>query len=254
MLVIATKLYYPFHLPINAQHAYSLTDPTALALDWSTWIKAQESHQARTNGEDQLPRGSEINITEDDVMNMKGDQLDQYMDFYERTFIDETRAKTKTRPVHEHLLGMFPTGRPEGSSPTQYSYPEHAERERLSTDEALKTVVRSLSLRPIASEDTEKTVDRVGSHYKRYRKAEDLDETARIFHTKVAELLGIKLENLLVAVGQVERKLMAWRAAKVKRDLEKDREANDLEEDMARVVASASEESGDEMEEDDDNN
>lgn len=149
-------------------------------------------------------------------MKLTGEELDQYMDFYERTFIDEERAKTKSRGLPEQLLDMFPTGRLDGSSRAEYSYEEQEEKEEDSRKKTLEAVIGSLKLRPITTDDSDEPVPRIGSFYKRYRKVEDLDGCAKVFHEKVAQIAGIKVETLLLAVGQLERKLIVYQKAKAK--------------------------------------
>ena len=166
-------------------------------------------------------------------MNMTDEKMDEYMDFYERTFVDDERAETKSRGLPKQLLDMFPTGRPNGSAPPPYSYDEHTKKEHASISQRLAFVVSSLRMRPIATykeddDDDNKTKPRIGSFYKRYRRVEDLDSFAKFFHEKVAETVAVKLETLLVAVRQMERKLIRWREARVKQGLE-DRESSDSE-------------------------
>lgn len=216
LLVLATKLYHPFDEDKIPRHARSLADPAALAIDWAAWASAQKDQDAHLHREGSLPRGSEINVTEEHVMKMTGDEMDQYMDFYGRTFIDEERVKTKSRGLPEQLLDMFPTDRLDGSLPAQYSYKEQEEKEEASKKTTLEAVLGSLKMRPITPDDSDEPVPRIGSLYKCYRKAEDLDGYASIFHEKVAQIAGIKLETLLLAVRQLERKLIVHQAAKAK--------------------------------------
>ena len=226
LLVIATKLYHPFDSATRPRHARSTTDPTILTINWSAWTEAQKSHDARMNPEDHLPRGSELNVTEEDAMSMTGQQLDDYMDFYERTFIDKERAETKKKGLPKQLLDMFPTGRLDGPAPEPYSYSEQTAKEEASIGEKLASMVSNLQVRPIAATgevtaDDEKEL-KIGSFYKRYRRVDELEGDARFFHEKVAEAVGIKLETLLIAVGQMERRLINWRAARVKEGLASD--------------------------------
>ena len=224
-LIIAVKVYHPFDS--FARHARSFADPAALTFDWETWVNAQKSNNVRATGESHLERGSEINVTEKDVMNMTGDQLDDYMDWYERTFIDESRAEEKARGLPKQLLDMFPIGRPDGSSPTPYDHTQMATEEQETIDSRLKMVVGKLRLRTLVSHDPEDSVETdthstpLGSFYKRYRNVEDLTPHAKAFHEAVAAAIGVRLKTLVVAVGQVERKLVKWRDAKVKADKDK---------------------------------
>ena len=222
LLVIAVKLYHPFDSSIR--HVRSLADPAALTIDWESWVDDQSSCKMHVTGGTHLERGSEISVTEKDVMNMTGEQLDEYMDWYERTFVDESRAEEKARGLPKQLLDMFPTGRIDGSDPTPYSHDQMAVEEEEAVDKKLNTVMCKLRLRNVISDDLEGSMGisedstRIGSFYKRYRKVEDLTPHAKAFHEAVAQAIGIRLETLILAVGQVERRLVKWKDAKVKAD------------------------------------
>ena len=125
LLVIVVKLHHPFDGLIR--HVRSLADSAALTIDWETWVDRQSSCKMHAADGTHLERGSEINVTEKDVMNMTGEQLDEYIDWYERTFVDEPRAEEKARALPKQLLDMFPTGRIDGSDPTPYSHDRMAE-------------------------------------------------------------------------------------------------------------------------------
>ena len=217
LLIIATKLYHPFDdLP---RHVPSLADPAALSIDWPSWVQAQKAHNASNTDGNHLQRGTEINITEVDAMAMSGEQLDEYMDYYERTFIDTDRVEQK---LPKDLLDMFPTGRLDSSEPASYSYQEQFAKEQEAVEETLEAVVGSMRLRNVISKESEESVRRIGSFYKRYRRIEDLDGDAKVFHEIVAERVGVRLETLVLAVGQMERLLIKWREGKVKEGLEEE--------------------------------
>lgn len=184
-------------------------------------MQAHKAHNASNTDESHLQRGTEINITEVDAMQMSGEQLDEYMDYYERTFIDPDRIEQK---LPKELLDMFPTGRLDGSEPVSYSYQEQVAKEQEAVEETLDAVIGSMRLRKVIPKESEEPVRRIGSFYKRYRRAEDLDGYAKVFHEKVAEIIGVKLETLVLAVGQMERLLIKWREAKVREGLEEEEE------------------------------
>lgn len=229
ILVIAVKLYHPFDSSIR--HVRSLADPAALTIDWKSWVDVQSSFKKHATGGTHLERGTEISVTEKDVMNMTGEQLDEYMDWYERTFVDESRAEEKSRGLPKQLLDMFPIGRIDGSDPTPYSHDRMAVQEEEAVDKKLNTVMCKLRLRNVISDDPEGSMGisedstLIGSFYKRYRKVEDLTPHAKVFHEVVAQAIGIGLETLILAVGQMERRLVKWKDAKVK--------AGEMEDDTA---------------------
>ena len=226
LLIIAVKLYHPFDG--LTRHVRSLADSAALKVDWTTWVDAQSSHNGHDTGEPHLERGSEINVTEKAVFDMTDKQLDEYMDWYESTFVDETRMEEKSRGIPKQLLDMFPTGRTDGSSPTPYNYDQIADERQGTIEKRLNVVMGNLRLRSVISDESEdldgghEDSNRIGSFYKRYRKVEDLTPHARAFHEAVAEAVGVRLDTLILAVGQVERKLVKWREAKVRAEKEKD--------------------------------
>lgn len=226
LLIIAVKLFHPFDG--LTRQVRSLADSAAMTIDWATWVDVQSSHYVRATGEAHLERGSEINVTEKDVMSMPGELLDEYMDWYERTFVDETRVEEKARGLPKQLLDMFPTSRIDGSSPTPYNYNQMAAEDQETIDKRLNVVIGKLHLRDVVFDESEdfagvhEDSTRIGSFYKRYRKIEDLTPHAKAFHEAVAEAIGVKLETLILAVGQVERRLVKWREAKVKADKEED--------------------------------
>ena len=220
LLLIAVKLYHPFDGFIR--HVRSLADPAALTIDWKSWVDGQSSYNIHATGETHLERGTEISVSEKDVMSMTGEQLDEYMDWYERTFVDESRAEEKPRGLPKQLLDMFPTGRIDGSDPTPYDHDQMAVEEQEALDKRLNLMTGKLRLRPVVSDEfdgdirTDVDSTQLGTFYKRYRKVEDLTPHAKAFHEAVAEAIGVKLDTLVLAVGQVERKLVKWRDAKVK--------------------------------------
>jgi len=87
LIVIATKLSHPFddleRIP------QSETDPTTVKVDWARWRKIMA--EAPTKG---LNRGEEIKVTEADVMKMSGNKMDDYLDWYQRTWIDDRNPKS----------------------------------------------------------------------------------------------------------------------------------------------------------------
>jgi RNA polymerase I-specific transcription initiation factor RRN7 len=89
LIIISTKLCHPFDDIIRVPE--SVTDPSGLRLDWETWseIMTEKQHKG-------LRRVQEINVTDVDVFKMKGKELDDYLDWYQRTWVDNSDPKSKS--------------------------------------------------------------------------------------------------------------------------------------------------------------
>lgn len=220
LLVIAVKLYHPF----DSQPRYSrtLSEFGTLVIDWDVWCKSQSEYATRHTSAGKLGRGNEINVNENDVMAMSGEQLDEYLDWYEKTWIKEDSQEPQSGKIPQQLLDLFPTGRPDGSSPVKVDHAQEAKTDQVALDQKLKNAQGSLKLRAIISGEGEerkrKPVKRIGSFYKRYRNIEDLSPQAKIFYEAAANSAGISLSSLVLAIIQLERKLETLRGNDVKND------------------------------------
>lgn len=162
-----------------------------------------------------------MNVMEKDVMNkLTASQLDEYLDWAERTLVDPEPPGKGGLP--KQILDMFPTGRFDGSSAKELSFEEETRTDQISSEFMLEACMKRLKMRTICPEDEEGEGERrrLGSFYKRYHKAEDLTPSARKFHEAVASLLYVSLNTLLVAVLQVERILQVFVGSELKKDAE----------------------------------
>ena len=87
LIIIATKLCQPFDDIVRVPE--NVTDPSGLRLDWEAWseIMAEKAPEG-------LKRGQEINVTDDDIFKMNGKELDDYLDWYQRTWVDDSDPKS----------------------------------------------------------------------------------------------------------------------------------------------------------------
>lgn len=87
LIIIATKLSHPFDDIVR--HPESDSDPTTVKMDWKKWeaIMVDKSQE-------KLKRGDEIYVEDTEVVNMSEKQMDQYLDWYQRTWIDGTEPKS----------------------------------------------------------------------------------------------------------------------------------------------------------------
>ncbi len=226
LLVIAVKLYHPF----DSQPRYSrtLSEFGTLVIDWDVWCKSQTEYAARHTSAGKLGRGNEINVNENDVMAMSGEQLDEYLDWYEKTWIKEESQEPQSRRIPQQLLDLFPTGRYDGSSQAKVDLDQEARTDQIALDQKLKIIQGNLNLRnTISEESNEQPVKRIGSFYKRYRNIDDLSPEARIFYEAAATSVGMSLASLTLAVIQLERKLETLRDNEVKNDLLEDEDLSE---------------------------
>lgn len=218
LLVVAVKMYYSFDS--QDRHPRSQLDVAVLHVDWDKWGELQEQHDRRLTLNGEIGRGNEMLVTEQDVMKMSGGQLDEYLDWYEKTWINEEDDHHNKKGLPKQLLDMFPTSRINSSLVAAVGFDAEKKAEGDSLDEKLRMIQSKLKLRPVVSAESEgksrEPLRRLGSLYKRYRKIEDLPPQAKRFHEAAASLIGVSMTTLLMAVRQMEVKLRVWRAKHLK--------------------------------------
>lgn len=213
LLVVAVKLHHPFdHVQ---RYATAINDPGIMTVDWDIWCKQQKDFDHRLTSEGKLGRGNEMKIQDRDVLNMTGAQMDEYLDWFERTWVQEGNQEAKKGSLPTQLLDMFPTDRLDGSSAPVVDIQDLVDADQKALDVKLKAAQARLKIRGIVSEEragkSKVPVRRMGSFYKRYRKEEDLPPTAKAFYEAAANLIAVSLHTLLVAVLQTEQKLLKYK-------------------------------------------
>lgn len=114
LIVIATKLFFPFD-KIRRQPE-SVNEPTTQVMDWTVWEQAQRHFENREAAAGHLEKGKELLTSENDVFSMTTTQMDEYLDWYENSWLISSKGITIT-PCYILLsiLTSFspqPTGRP----------------------------------------------------------------------------------------------------------------------------------------------
>lgn len=89
LLIIATKLSQPFD--DIRRYPSSLSDATTVKLDWKKWVSIIAD--PKVSG---LKRGEELSVKDDDVWKMDGKMMDDYMDWYQRIWIDDRKPKSNS--------------------------------------------------------------------------------------------------------------------------------------------------------------
>ncbi len=89
LIVISTKLCQPFDDIVRVPE--SVIDPSGLRLHWEEWQEIMAEKLPKG-----LRRGEEIKVTDEDVLKMNGKKLDDYLDWYRRTWIDDDDPKRES--------------------------------------------------------------------------------------------------------------------------------------------------------------
>ncbi|KAJ5084683.1 hypothetical protein NUU61_009262 [Penicillium alfredii] len=218
LTVIATKLFFP--LDDLKRYPATNREPGAQFMDWSVWERAQRHFNNHERVGGKIGKDHVVQLTDKDVLTMTPDQLDEYMDWYESSWLDTPR-------VLNRVADMFPINRPEAEA--QSNPPAASTAAATSdTDEALQALLQSVmqDLKPkrVILEEDETDVPRPGAWYRRYRWESQLAGPARAFYELAAELAAVSLPTLIRAVTVGEFRIARW--------LENQRRAEYLDNEM----------------------
>ncbi|KAI9375680.1 RNA polymerase I-specific transcription initiation factor Rrn7 [Aspergillus egyptiacus] len=197
LVVIATKLLFPFD--DIQRHPTSAQEPTVQEIDWSAWVEVQSHFERRGASSGRIGKGKEILVNEGDVLTMTPDQLDEYMNWYESSWLDSSKDPGP-------LASLFPLG---GSNQSRAEGPEVEDNEEKALDTMLGMAQRYLKTRAIV-DDPDSDLPRPGSFYPRYRQESDLPDSARAFYETTAKVSGISLSTLVRCVSQAEMQINKW--------------------------------------------
>ncbi|RMZ81064.1 hypothetical protein DV738_g2350, partial [Chaetothyriales sp. CBS 135597] len=216
LVVLATKLLFPFDAQHVERYPSSLSQPGALLLNWAEWVKLKDSFQKSMAGlkEHRGQTGSHLLTNDLGVMSMTDNQLDKYMDWYQDTF-----ARVHDRddsPLGQQVLDMFPL-------PDRVAIPvavkaEHhkefqGEKQRLRIKRLEDVLNKCLNTQtPVSEEEAEsKLVLRPGMKFPRISSVTDLDGPAEAFYQEAADISSLTLDQLVHAVRHTELKFEKWR-------------------------------------------
>jgi len=200
VLVVAVKLLYPFEG--GERCVAGAAEMAAAVVDWSVWGE-------RVRG----PSGYEwaMGVREEDVLGMSGEQVDEYLDWYAESYMNDERVveRGKQADFRRYLLETFPvekSGKDGGEEDQQRM--EKAKMKRLNK------VISTMKVQPIVTDEQEEKglskILRPGENYKRYRNAEELPLHAKKFYEAVAKWVGFDLNMLINAVFLTEIALEKW--------------------------------------------
>jgi RNA polymerase I-specific transcription initiation factor RRN7 len=252
LVVVTTKLLFPFDSDTVKRYPKEPNEPTTLRMKWSAWLAAKHSFDKAfpsddTTDLDGLQPGAEIHVTDSDIFRMSDKQLDQYMDWYQRTWIKSSSdAGSQARQsqsqsqqesaLDREILDMFPLH--DGQEIVKTG--AHDQQARLDEQSRLDARIREVqaSLLPRRAISSEEEVERglellrPGAMYPRYRHVEDLDldnkaaaaaaaepVVVRIFHEEVAQTACLSIKALVKAVNKSEQRIEHWLREKRRREV-----------------------------------
>jgi RNA polymerase I-specific transcription initiation factor RRN7 len=202
LLIMSVKLSQPFE---NFEAYPRLSyEAAALRIDWDKWLAIfKKPDSLALNGG--LQRGDEKNVTEQDVFELSSKDLDTYLDWYERTWVEEREVSK----MPEQLLRLFPTGRTQDTDSEASGQGIDDERNVGN----IMTVVSDMILQRVVtatSDDAPGKAPRPGSFYKIYRKDEEMPPAAKAFYERAGETIGVGLEEIRHGMLQTENKVKEW--------------------------------------------
>ncbi|KAF1992366.1 hypothetical protein K402DRAFT_321291 [Aulographum hederae CBS 113979] len=213
-IVIAVKLLYPFDQAKRYPHTSA--EPASTVLDWDVWASKMKDPEPM-NRDGPLTNQEAWKITEGDIMAMDKDRLDDYLDWYEKTIMDEeVLSKAPGYKGREVWFDTFPVS----STRTREPPPSPALSDHVSdTTQRLRDIQSSLKMRRAVTdkeaEKSKKEVQRPGSGYRFYLEPIHLEGHARLFYEKTADFVGMSVVTLLRTVGETEKRVKRrWRAKK----------------------------------------
>lgn len=102
LVIISTKLLFPFD--DIKRYPESAREPATQAIDWQIWAQVQRHFHQRETSSGRIGKGNEILINEKDVFNMTPSQLDEYMDWYENSWLDLSKGVLLLKNIY--LIGL----------------------------------------------------------------------------------------------------------------------------------------------------
>ncbi|KIW83155.1 hypothetical protein Z517_02399 [Fonsecaea pedrosoi CBS 271.37] len=226
LVIVATKLLFPFDSDTVKRYPQDPNDPATLRVDWSAWLEAKATFdKPNETGDDGnfLKPGSEIHVTDNDILDMTDRQLDQYMDWYQQMWITGKHAsqadQSQEQTIEKDILDMFPLQAVAERTKTSEENEKACQEEQSRRNARIMKVQSSLKTRRAITleEESERNLDvlRPGSRYPRYPKVDDLERAAdgavvKKFHEEAAGVACLSVKALLLAVNRTEEKIEQW--------------------------------------------
>ena len=185
-----------------------------------------------------VSRSKNVDVQETDIFSLSGSQLDDYLDWYEDTWVEESRVYTlrKRYDVSEQLEALFPIGRPEKAPPSRVDKDQSEQAIQDALLQKLTSNQAHLNFRKIVPNakplgDEDEKLRRIGSFYKRYKRVEDIPANAKSFYEAAADYACLSLDSLVKAVYSLEVALIGKRRRDKKNGVVSDEEEEGSEDE-----------------------
>ena len=223
MVIIATKLLYPF----DEFYRYPTTpaEPAATLFSWEIWSQtlsnSAEASQSAAAAPAKLSFEQAMKIEDKDVFAMSEKELDNYLDFYEQTWMEgDPKGQGKERDFQEALFRMFPTNKakslvnPSTSSSGQEGEAIDPKSESAKIVEIISAMQPQRAVTEEQAEKVEEPVLRPGNRYQRHRDMSTVLGFEKLFYEEVARLTGMSVISLVKAVFLTELRIQRRNAYK----------------------------------------
>ncbi|KAI8941544.1 hypothetical protein NX059_002761 [Plenodomus lindquistii] len=215
-LLVCVKLLYP--LDGQQRFPQSSSDPTATNLNWDEWCtQITAANTAEPDEEKVLTTEQLMNLQENDIFDMLPEQLDQYLDFYADTFLDDAQVqRTKENDDFRYALyEMFPI---ESDKPPRPPKELSAETSLVDQLEVVKAVHSSMiTVAAIPDDAAGPQSLRPGQAYQLWKTADQLPQHAKVLYEKAGRLAGFSEDMLVRAVFSTEARIEQWRRRQTRR-------------------------------------
>lgn len=225
LVIVSTKLLLGLdEVPRTPKQA---AEPAAIGLRWEAWegyLREGNAEYRGLLGKDvqAAGKGLEVDVEEKDVFDMEGEELDRYMDWFEKNWSDDSNTKrilprrglvgrmltVLVWAVTKQILDLFPTGRAVANLVEDL---EQSQNENLESEDPARYSQAGERLQKLQSEiETHKSsldgrsVVRPGDQYLWYSFKAELPIEQQILLQAAADLLAIPRDDLSKAVRFLE--------------------------------------------------
>lgn len=206
-LAIVLKLLHPFDSVERVVRDYN--EPATLRIDWVTWNTSFEDEAISPHSEIKSDTDT-FRTTGADVMTMSKRYLDQYLDWYQDTWLEEdAQDRGPANDFSNALKKIFPLEYKQCSAPkkSRTSYESDPGLDKL------KRLQSALKVQLLLQNNTFHGKDealRPGSQYRQFRNGQELPELARPFFKKLASTFGVTTTQLVSVTFHWESRVREW--------------------------------------------